>query len=545
MHDIISTIYFIKMKKAIIFFKSEKWTVLSLLLMLVCLFSGVPGVLGAEVSVVPSGSPSASQGQAGLNTQVSGEAAIVSTMAEAGGDLIQPDIDPLITKIATDESVLDTIKRKVKRQVQVDAFEVDHYMIDEKRISAKTTAAVVKAASTQVFPITMSSADSKLFYDYSTAIVKGVSGYAKDGKTTTEEELMIYCVGKNDSDMPKFIAINGPKNTESDEACGTPAIPSGSEIVLLGSAAYETQERIAPNVVLPVAERVYLQKQLCNSVVSDYFESQKKRIPFQKAQIAEAIIRQWRLENCRTAWMGIQGKFKVKAQDKNMGEQYVYTSKGIRWQIKRDYELQSGKITLDDIVYLSMFKFTGYNCSKKAMWIMGKELLANIQTIDLTLHKDISMADSEVFGIKCTRLKTVFGDIELVHDPVLDRLGYSKCGALLDMDGLVRYWRKNETSKKEKVEGEEAERDIIMCIDSLCLKGYSHIWVNGNSTIAGGTSTNVKIKALAKLPADAKVNDVVILTADDGSNTAGSILQYNGTGWEKYTGSIVGEATAA
>lgn len=538
-------IYQQKMRKAIKFLKSEKWTVLSLLLMVVCLFAGAPGVLGAEVAVVPGGSPSASPGQAGLNTQVPGEATTVSNVKEAGGDLIQPDIDPLITQIATDESVLDTIKRRVKRQVQVDSFEVDHYMIDEKRVSAKTTAAVVEAKTTQTFAITMSSADAKLFYDYSTAIVKGVQGYASDGATKTEAELMLYCIGKNDSDMPKFIAVNGPKNSPSDESRGTPAIPSGSEIILLGSAAYETQERIAPNVVLPVAETMYLQKQLCNSIVSDYFESQKKRIPFQKSQIAEAIVRQWRLENCRTAWVGVQSKFKVKAQDSSMGEQFVYTSKGLRWQIKRDYELQAGKITLDDLVYLSMFKFTGYNCSKNAMWIMGKELLANIQTIDLTLHKDISMADSEVFGIKCTKLKTVFGEIELVHDPVLDRLGYSKCGALLDMEGLVRYWRKNETNKSQKVEGEEATRDIVMCIDTLCLKGYSHIWVDGNASISGGTSTNVKIKALAKLPTDAKVNDVVILTGTDGGHNAGEILQYTGSAWETYTGSVVGDAKTA
>lgn len=538
-------IYQQKMGKAIKFLKSEKWTVLSLLLMVVCLFAGAPGVLGAEVAVVPGGSPSASPGQAGLNTQVPGEATTVSNVKEAGGDLIQPDIDPLITQIATDESVLDTIKRRVKRQVQVDSFEVDHYMIDEKRVSAKTTAAVTEAKTTQTFAITMSSADAKLFYDYSTAIVKGVQGYASDGATKTEAELMLYCIGKNDSDMPKFIAVNGPKNSPSDESRGTPAIPSGSEIILLGSAAYETQERIAPNVVLPVAETMYLQKQLCNSIVSDYFESQKKRIPFQKSQIAEAIVRQWRLENCRTAWVGVQSKFKVKAQDSSMGEQFVYTSKGLRWQIKRDYELQAGKITLDDLVYLSMFKFTGYNCSKNAMWIMGKELLANIQTIDLTLHKDISMADSEVFGIKCTKLKTVFGEIELVHDPVLDRLGYSKCGALLDMEGLVRYWRKNETNKSQKVEGEEATRDIVMCIDTLCLKGYSHIWVDGNASISGGTSTNVKIKALAKLPTDAKVNDVVILTGTDGGHNAGEILQYTGSAWETYTGSVVGDAKTA
>lgn len=521
--------------------KREKWTLLSLLLMVVCVLTGTAGVLSAEVSVVASGSPDASPGQAGLNTQVLGAAATVSNAAEAGGDLIQPDIDPLITQIATDESVLDTIKRRVTRQVQVDSFEVDHYMIDEKRVSAKSTAKVSEAKTTQKFKVDMSSVDADLFYEYSTCMVKGVAGYDAEGKNKTDQNLMLYCVGKDGSDMPQFIAVNGPKQNPTDENCGTPEIPSGSEFILLGSAAYETQERIAPNVVLPASKRVYLQKQLCNSIVSDYFDSQKKRIPFQQAQIAEAVIRAWRLENCRTAWVGVKHKFKVKAQDKTMGEQFVYTTEGIRWQIKRTYELQAGKITLDDLVYLAMFKFTGFNCSKRAVWVMGKQLLANIQTIDLTLHKDISMADSEVYGIKCTKLKTVFGDIELVHDPVLDRLGCEKSGALLDMDGLVRYWRKNETTKKEKVEGEEAKRDIVMCIDALCLKGYSHIWVDGEGTLSGGSSTNVRVKAAAKLPLDAKKNDIVILTAVDKEHQAGEILQYNGSAWEKYTGSIVGD----
>ena len=109
----------------------------------------------------------------------------------------------------------------------------------------------------------------------------------------------------------------------------------------------------------------------------------------------------------------------------------------------------------------------------------------------------------------------------------------------------MRYWRKNETNKSQKVEGEEATRDIVMCIDTLCLKGYSHIWVDGNASISGGTSTNVKIKALAKLPADAKVNDVVILTGTDGGHNAGEILQYTGSAWETYTGSVVGDAKTA
>ena len=111
---------------------------------------------------------------------------------------------------------------------------------------------------------------------------------------------------------------------------------------------------------------------------------------------------------------------------------------------------------------------------------MGKYLLGAIQKLDFTAHKDITMTEGTAWGFKVTKIVTVFGNINLVHDPMLDRLGYEWQGALIDEDGLVRYYMKNEDNKTEAVEGEEAKRQIVMTIDCLCLKGYSHYWVDGS-----------------------------------------------------------------
>jgi hypothetical protein len=143
------------------------------------------------------------------------------------------------------------------------------------------------------------------------------------------------------------------------------------------------------------------------------------------------------------------------------------------------------------------------------------------------------MTDSKVFGIECTKIHTVFGDIELVHDPTLDALGYSNCGGLIDEAGLVRYYMKNEDAKTEEVEGEEAKREIVMNIDCLCLKGYSHIWVNGSqaeSSIPGAAH----VTSAASLPAKPGINDVVILTAASGAFKEGDVVIWNGTAWVEY-----------
>lgn len=538
------------MKKIIDFLRENPWIVIMSLVAVLCYLWGdvVFGTLMAGVSVVPVASTKASNGIAGLPTQGIGEATTVSGVSQLGENLIDADVDDRIVGIASDESVIDTIKRKIRRQVRVNSFEVDHYLIDDKRSKAYTndTYSGIKATRAEIpFATT---GERKIFQEYYTAICKGVNGYDPTGQIELPGvDLMLFFVGKNSTtEAPIAMAVNGPKVNATDDYCYVPTIPIGTEIILLSSAAYETQKFIAPSTIVPVPERMFLQKQLCNSIVSDYFAAQKKRIQFSESQIAEAVLRQFRLESCRTAWVGQPGKFKVQAMDNAMGYQWDYFSKGIRWQFKRQYDLSSN-ITFADLINLSMVKFTGFNCTKKAIWLLGKQLLNDIQKIDLTLHKNISVTGDNVFGIECTKIHTVFGDIDLIHDPTLDALGYAHCGGLIDENGLVRYYMKNEDAKTENVDGEEAKREVVMTIDCLCLKGYSHIWVNGaaaESDIPGAS----RVTSSATLPESPNINDVVILTADVSHEVngvskkwygAGSVVTFNGNTWVEYTGEIL------
>ena len=48
-----------------------------------------------------------------------------------------------------------------------------------------------------------------------------------------------------------------------------------------------------------------------------------------------------------------------------MGVQDVYTTEGIRWQIKREWQ-HDGNWTFEEIIALAKLKFTGNDCSKEA-----------------------------------------------------------------------------------------------------------------------------------------------------------------------------------
>lgn len=529
--------------------KNPLFVLLSMVSVAMFLFADETGAaMLAAVNVVTPGSVRASRGIGGLATQGNGLATTVSNISEMNDSFLENDVDERITEIASDESIIDTIKRKIKRQVRVRSFEVDHYMIDEKRSKAYTNETYTGIKATRAEIPFSTTGDRKIFQEYFTAICKGVNGYDPTGQIELPGvDLMLFFVGKNaTTEAPIAMAVNGPKINASDDYCVVPTIPAGTEIILLSSAAYETQKFIAPSTVVPVPERVYLQKQLCNSIVSDYFEAQRKKVDFGQSQIAEAVLRQFRLESCRTAWVGQPGKFKVQAMDTAMGYQWDYFSKGLRWQFKRQYDLSS-TITFADLINLSMVKFTGYNCTKRAIWLMGRQLMNDIQKMDISLHKNVTMTSGSVFQLKCTRIQTVFGEIDLIHDPTLDALGYSNSGGLIDANGLVRYYMKNEDSKSENVEGEEAKRQVVMTIDALCLKGYSHIWVNGaaeKSDIPGAA----RVTSASTLPETANTNDVVVLTADvthvvNGEEKlwfpAGCVVTYTGTTWIEYTGEIL------
>ena len=542
------------MKNLISILKKEKWTIFSIMLTVLSVIIGSPAMLAADatVPVTEDPSPKPSPGQAGVETQLPGQPTTVSGVAEAtggvGGDgLIQPDIDEQITLIGTDEFVLDGLMRRAKRKVKVTGYEVDHYIIDEQKASVFTKEEYTGSNQKQGV-IKLESEDQELFQEYGTILVKGVDGYDEKGKTPIAgTDLMLYIVGKDSSNDPICRAINGPKSNETDEYCNMPTIPQGTELVILSNALAETQKEVAPDIIMPTPKRVFLQKTAMNQIVSDYFDAQKKRIEFQQATIAEAALKQYRRKNNRTLWVGRKGKFRLDRG--KMGIQYVYFTEGVRWQFKREWE-HKGAWTFEDIIALAKMKFTGQDCSNEAMWLMGRDQLEQVQNIDFTKHKDISMTSKEVWGFACTQLHTVFGDFYLKHEPTLDYIGYSNSGGIFDLNGLVRYYIKNEEKSREKIEGEEANRDAVISINALALKGYSHIWVNGDESNDGLTGVTIVVEwnNATDAPEEPKMNQVFYLkqacTGINASSKAGEFWRWDGEAWVQYKGEIYAKDVA-
>lgn len=456
-------------------------------------------------------------GSSRVAAQVPGEGATVSNAAEATGGLgagnfIESDIDDELFRFNSDDTPLMNLMLKAKR-VKVNSPEVEHYMIDEPR-SMVTVSRDVEAQTSMQTVLPLDAADQNLPRPFSTLLVKDVDGYDATGRNlTVGQNLMLFVTGQDPAtNCPIVRAVNGKKSNPEDEFSTIPTIPAGTRVVILANSLYETQKEVDPDLIVPQPTKIYLQKRGMNQVVSDYFDSQKKRIPFSKAVIAEQAIANFKVRGNRTLWAGRAGKFKMNVP--KMGLQYVYCTEGLRWQFKREL-MHKGRWTVEDVIALAKMFFTGEDVPKSALLLAGKNLLEQIQCIDFSKHPEIQISTkTNALGWSVTNFHTVFGDIEIKREPTLDRLGWSNSGALIGEDRLVHYVYSAEHSFSDRVEGEEATRSGILTWDALALKGSCHIWIDGDSERSTGSALGIKLWSGAEAPEDAEDGDVYYLTAD-------------------------------
>lgn len=506
--------------------------------------------MDGETVNVGGQNPTPTPGSAGVQSQVGGAATTVSNVAGAtgginAGNLIESDLDANLFKFKSDDTPLMQLMLKAKK-VKVTSPIVEHYMIDEPRSSVTTTTAVAKTTAQQ-FVLPLPSNDAALPRPYGTLLADGVDGYTEDGQTLTPgKPLMIFVVGHDPlTGNPIVRAVNGPKATKADEYCTTPAIPAGTTCIILANALYETQKEVDPDLIVPQPTQVYLQKRGMNQIVSDYYEAQKKKIPFGKAIIAEAAITNFKVRGNRTLYAGRKGKMKVTTD--KVGVQDIYFSEGVRYQVKKELQ-HVGKWTVDEIIALAKMVFTGEDVPKNVICLAGKNFLENIQCIDYSKHPEIQISTkTNPVGWVVTNFHTVFGDLEFKHDPTLDRLKWSNSAFVVAPDRLVHYQYSAEHTSRDRVEGEEATRESMLVWDALALKGSCHIWINGEATTADGNlnpdATHFHLYDGTTAPNDPADGCVFYLLSDCPGISAdavkGTLWQYKNGKWSEYIGDVM------
>ncbi len=430
-------------------------------------------------------------GTAGLGSQVGGQPVTVSGVQDATGGmggLIQPDVDQDIFLFERNQnSLMQLMLNPGTKKVNATSMEVKHYAIDQGT-------PLVTVAGVSGNTITLVNADKGKVRASDTLMVKDVYGYeyTTTGNVQTSMPLQLVVKSVNNDDTITCIATNGVKQAATDEygslptsssptSSNTNVITAGTKLVRMANAMYETQKWVDPNLIVPVPELLFLQKRGMTSVVSDYFESQRKEVPFSQALIAEAQLREFKSAGNRTLLISQPSKYRVRGRSGD--SQWAYTTTGVRWQVKREFK-HTGAWSVDEVFALIKFFYSGADKPKSGIWLVGENLALALQLLNWHKHPEMKIDTdykNETLGWKVTRISCIFGDIQIKMEPVMDDCGFSNSGIILGEDRLVHYVRKPETPFSEDVEGEEAKRTGVNVSDALGLKGSCHVWVDGDS----------------------------------------------------------------
>lgn len=544
------------MNSLLVFLRKEKSLLFSLVLILIGAIIGDASILmadGSSVSIAGAGGE-AQEGNEGLKTQLQGQDGSVTTLERGGdtADIIAEDIDDDIAKFRPDFFPVDTIARKAAKKRRKTNYVVKHFSIDASRIFCSTNAEHTEATSKKRVTLPIDAADAKIFNVYDTVNVRGVNGYLPDGSTEVPgKDLMLYIVALDSSSgLPVAVAINGKKQNPEDVECYVPTIPEGTELYAMANAGSESQLFCPPTNQAPVPSEVFMQRKMSNTKFTRYFENVKKKVAWDKEDVEENALWEFR-RKCEISYLlGQKGKITINDVNyPNRGPENVYFQEGIMWSINKHYEYMKGQFSFSDLIGITKMKFTGNNGSKEAFVGVGKDLLEEMMKIDYTLVKDINIKPREKWGIKFQSFESSFGTMNVTHLPILDELGLSEIGVCLDLDMLVLYYmeEKKRTLNME-TQGEDAERNVTIQTDCLALKGFSHLIIKPNTSGFNDSQPDLikaKTNSGTTLPASGnKEGDILYLSQDvasTGTNDelkAGQLAQWNGTKWVKYEGDV-------
>lgn len=554
--------------------KFNFWRVLSMLLFVLAVVSGGGAMAAADDLVEPqigdeggqvatsedvetreSVDPDVSDRQmpggdaAGQN--LTGTQASATQMREGG--LEEEEREETLTQLKPYRVPFMRLLGRVAKERKVQNYVVRHARVGGETLDGTITQTINAGESVKLNKNNFSG-NLGVFRKFDQIAIPSIGGF-KPGSQTEHDgcNLILEVVERTKTELT-LMAINGPAAVDGQdnsemEDCTVPEIPAGTYVLGMANAMSESQLLVTPDNFQPREKEVYLQKKGWNVLFTEEFEKMKKKYPFKVKDLLQdaAILNDVRTE--RSYWMGVKRKKKRVTEDGAIED--VFYSEGILPQVPNYYAIGS-EYKLSDLVALSKLQFTDFATSNRAFGFAGKNAIERLENIDPGKNREIHFNVAKDFDLTFRRFNDTFGEINFVWDQTLDFMGMSDYIIILDLDNAIHYvkdGKRNMTNDMSKGSGEIrlAKRHIEIMADAVGLKGYNSIIVGPEEKMfqnmtQGIVNWIVSSNSLPKTPAK---NMKVALTSDfeyKGENfEKGTVLIWNGTKWEIYTGADLAE----
>ena len=348
-------------------------------------------------------------------------------------DLLLNEIDQQIVKIRPMSTPIDQISRYAGSK-HSGSMVVDYYSVDTKPTKTILLQSVdesdVKPGDET--PITViNTQNNDIFDPTDTILVQNTPGYTSDGLTESQQDLMLYVIGR-DSNGVSVVAVNGP--TINNVPNCIPEIPARTTLVRMGRAASELDVQSPQFEALPKKSRNLCQIFKMQVEQSTLQRLSNKEVGWTMSDQEEAAVYDMRLGMEKSFLFGV-----AKRLWDNSKKEYVYFTGGIWNQAGKTHNIESSReLTSNDMVDLMRDAFTGNAGSKRKILIGGSGLIGRISKLDYTRVITAGQHVSK-WGIDFTELRSKFGCLYLLLSEVFDEVGMKDAGIVIDPEYIQKY----------------------------------------------------------------------------------------------------------
>lgn len=418
-----------KFFKAMRWMRSHKKLILFVFIMILiailasCITGGAPGAtlaVGMIITGVEEG-----------NHVVDGP--LTTDLAHEGApDLLLNEIDQQIVKIRPMSTPIDQISRYAGSK-HSGSMVVDYYSVDTKPTMAQLIEDIEETENpSDESPMTVIHTNNNDIFDPTdTILVQNVSGYESDGQTESDQDLMLYVIGR-DANGVTVMAVNGP--TINGVPNCFPEVTSGSTLVRMGRAASELDVQSPQFESLPKKNRNLCQIFKMQVEQSTLQRLANKEVGWTMSDQEEAAVYDMRMGMEKSYLFGV-----ARQMWDPIKKEHVYFTGGIWSQAGKDFVLEkSVDLTVSKMVDLMREACTGNSGSKRKILIGGSGLISRISKLDYTRIITAGQHVSK-WGIDFTELRSKFGCLYLLLSEVFDEVGMEDEGIVIDPEYIQKY----------------------------------------------------------------------------------------------------------
>ncbi len=439
-------------------------------------FMAVSGNL-PDAGITSGGEPGGTDGTS-VKTDGNVDGIATETYGRTEGDpeMYTKDIDKRITKIRPMATPVDQISRHGK-YLPTESFVCKYYSVGTRPIKTTLTEAIEK--QTQGSSVVLKVKDPAIFTLDDTIRVVGVKGkfdykgvaYEAD-KSTTPDLVLCVCGRDPATNNPIVYAVNGEKETSTQQTIWLPAIPADTVLVRMGKACGELDVQTGRFNNLPTSEEQYCQNFMIQIEQSTFDKIASKEVDWNFSDIEEDGIYDMRLAQENTFLFGSKNMIKHVTKD-NMA---TWFTGGIWYQAGKDIEVghwdtntKKAVISDDDLVDISkdLFVGTGLGNKRKVLFV-GSDMLeafSKVQSEKFRLKENV-----EHWNLKFKSWATDFGDMLIIHHELFDMNGMSDCGFAMDPEYLTKRthvsWARNILDLKK---AGVRNTDAVVIQEVVCL----------------------------------------------------------------------------